>query len=669
MTDKDKKKENKSGSGASITEQVDAQENQLKEQEIISKYDKESAYRQNLMKWGWVVAIVGISLTIFHLYTAVNGPYVSIVQGAIHLGTGLALIFILYPIKRSMTKKPGVPWYDVLLAAIALYCNFHIIWNYETLVSSSIVAGYTDFDTLVAVTAVVLLLEATRRAVGLPIVIIALGAILYGVYGDWAGLGAFSHGGFTWERLTTRLFFTTEGIFSTPIQISSTFIYLFLFFGVMLVQSGIGKFFNDLAFGATGRFTGGTAKAAVSASALQGMVTGSSVANTVSSGSFTIPMMKRAGFKPEFSAAAEASASTGGQIMPPIMGAAAFIMAEYTGVPYSEIILVAIVPAMLYFSGVFMGTHFQAKKQGIYGLPKSELPSFKGILKRMDLIAPLVAIVALLLMGYTATFAAMSGIVTAFVVSLFRKDTRMSLRDLLWAFEKGARIALPVIAACATAGIIVGVVTFSGLGGKLAGAILELAAGNFFLLLFYTMIACILLGMGLPTTANYVVTASIAAPALIQFGVPDIAAHFFVFYFGIVADITPPVCLAAYAGAGIARANPMAAGVNALKLAIAAFIIPYAFVYNPVLVLEDATAMTLIPAVLTALIGMAGVSASLMGYYFAKPNIIERILLLAGGLMAIYPGNLMISLPGIAILVVIGIIHHFRNRGSKQQTA
>ncbi|PSL50957.1 TRAP transporter 4TM/12TM fusion protein [Salsuginibacillus halophilus] len=643
--------------------------------DVLEKYDRESAVRHDLGKWFWVTAIIGISLTIFHLYTAMQGPYTSLIQGAIHLGSGMALIFVLYPIKRNMTSRAGVPWYDAILAMAALYCNFYIVWNYDAL-SNAIVQGYTAQDTFVATLAVLLLLEATRRAVGIPIVIIAAIAILYGVYGNAAMFGVFSHGGFEWGDMMRRLFYRTEAIFGTPIQISSTYIFLFLFFGVMLVQTNIGKFFNDLAFGLTGRFTGGTAKAAVSASALQGTITGSSVANTVSSGSFTIPMMKRAGFKPEFTAAAEASASTGGQIMPPIMGAAAFIMADYTGVPYSEIIIIALIPAFLYFSGVFMGTHFQAKKQGIHGLPKSELPSLKSIGKRLDLLAPLVVIIGLLLNGFTPTYAALYGILTSFIVSLFREDTRMNIPKMIVTLEKAARTALPVIAACASAGIIVGIVTTTGLGGQIAGGILQLAGGNFFLIMFFTMLACILLGMGLPTTANYVVTASMAAPALIEYGVPDVAAHMFVFYFGIVADITPPVCLAAYAGAGIARANPLSAGVSAFKLAIAAFIVPYAFVYNPVLVLQgDANFMSVSIAVATALIGMAGVSAAMMNYFFAAPNMIERLLLFTGGLMAIYPatiddpGSIAITVGGIALLAVIALLQVLRNKRNKTEPA
>src|SRR5699024_2014959 len=420
-----------------------------------------------------------------------------------------------------------------------------------------------------------------------------------------------SHPGFSLDAVATDLWFQESGVFGTPIQISSKFIYLFLFFGVLLIHTNIGKIFNDMAFALTGKYTGGTAKAAVAASGMQGMVSGSSVGNTVASGSFTIPMMKKAGFKPVFSAATEASASTGGQIMPPLMGAAAFIMMEYLGVQYSTIMLAAAIPAILYFTGIFIGTHFEAKKLGILGLPKSELPVFRSLfLKYGYLLLPLFMIIGTILIGFTPQRAALLGVVSAFLVSFIRKETRMSIRKIIHVLEQGARVALPVIAAVATAGVIAGVISMTGLGSKFAAGIIALSNGVMILALIFTMIACIILGMGLPTTANYVVTATVAAPALInEFGIAPIAAHMFVFYFGIVADITPPVCLAAYAGAGIARANPFKSGVTAVKLAIAAFIIPYIIVYNPILVLVDVTPVNLVLAIITAVIGMIGVGS------------------------------------------------------------
>jgi TRAP transporter 4TM/12TM fusion protein len=636
----------------------------MSQEELLEKYDKESAYRKNLGPWGWITLVFGAALTLFQLYTGYRGSYPSIIQGSLHLGTALGLAYLFYPIHKNFTRKKGVAWYDALLAVCAMAANYYIVMNYTRLVTDASVFGFTSLDVVVATVGILLLLEATRRVVGLPIVIIALVAIAFFQFGYLIPVvgGAQS----TWSNTVTKLFFSTSGVFGTPIQISSTYIYLFLFFGVMLVQTNIGQFFNDIAFRLTGRFTGGTAKTAVVASALQGMVNGSSVANTVGSGSFTIPMMKRAGFRPEFAAATEASASTGGQIMPPIMGAAAFIMAQYTDTPYSEIMLVAIIPAILYFSGVFMGTHFEAKRAGILGVSKDQLPKTKNLLKRLDLLIPLLLIIGLLLMGYTPTFAALWAIFGAFVISFFRKDTRLSLAQIVKVLETGARTALPVICACASAGIIVGTVTVTGLGPKIAGTVIDLSGGIFFFVLFFTMIACLILGMGLPTTANYVVTATMAAPALLHFGVPVIAVHMFVFYFGIVADITPPVCLAAYAGAGIARANPMKAGVNAVKLAIAAFIIPYMFVFNPQLVLQGATVGGLIIAIPTAIIGMCGVSAGMMGYFMKRAVWFERILLVGFGLMLIYPGHVTDAI-GILGLIAIAVFQYMKEKSTKTE--
>ncbi|KZE39933.1 C4-dicarboxylate ABC transporter [Bhargavaea cecembensis] len=629
--------------------------------EVLEKYDRESHMRTNLGRWAWIVTFLGVGLTVFHLYTAYFGMLPSQKQGAVHLGTALGIIFLLFPAKAGLQKtQSSVPWYDVILAFTAMYVTYHKIIFFDSILQSRI-SGYSTPDVIISVAGILLVLEATRRTVGLPIVIVASVMIAYAVFGNYIPTQILSHAGFSFERTTTNLWYRESGVFGTPIQISAKFIFLFLFFGVMLVHTKIGQFFNDVAYSVTGRFTGGTAKAAVTASALQGMISGSSVGNTVASGSFTIPMMKKSGFKPEFAAATEASASTGGQIMPPLMGAAAFIMMEYLGVPYTDIMAAAVIPAILYFAGIFIGTHYEAKRLGISGMPKEQLPIFKQLLmKNGYMLIPLVVIIGTILVGFTPQRAALYGILSAFLVSLVRKDTRMSLRGTIRVLEEGARVALPVIAAVATAGIIAGVVSMTGLGSKFAAGIIALANGYLLLALIFTMIACIVLGMGLPTTANYVVTATIAAPALINdFGVVPIAAHMFVFYFGIVADITPPVCLAAYAGAGIARANPFKTGVTAVKLAIAAFIIPYIFIYNPILVGVDITVMGITIAILTALIGMAGVSSGLIGYFVSPSSWWERLLLIVGGLCLIDPA-MVTNLIGITMIAGIWAIQRKR---------
>ncbi|RYG73031.1 TRAP transporter permease [Lentibacillus lipolyticus] len=634
----------------------------VEKQTKLDKYDTESQSRTNLGKWAWLVAILGVSLTLFHLYTGYFGTLPSQKQGAVHLGTALGIIFILFPAKKGLQKKQhGVPWYDVSLALISIYVAYHKIFFFESILQSRI-SGYSFVDIIIAIIGILLVLEATRRTVGLPIIIVASITLLYALFGKYIPTDILSHPGFSVGTVATDLWFQESGVFGTPIQISSKYIYLFLFFGVILIHTNIGKIFNDMAFALTGKYTGGTAKAAVMASGMQGMVSGSSVGNTVASGSFTIPMMKKAGFKSEFAAATEASASTGGQIMPPLMGAAAFIMMEYLGVPYSTIMLSAAIPAALYFTGIFIGTHFEAKKFGILGLPKSELPVFRTLFVNYGyLLLPLAMIIGTVLVGYSPQRAALLGVVTAFAVSFFRKETRMSLRKIFHVLEQGARVALPVIAAVATAGIIAGIISITGLGAKFASGIIALSNGYLLLALLFTMFACILLGMGLPTTANYVVTATVAAPALInEFGIAPIAAHMFVFYFGIVADITPPVCLAAYAGAGIARANPFKSGVTAVKLAIAAFIIPYIIIYNPILVLVDVTPLNLVLAIVTAIIGMLGVSSAMIGYLARTSKIWERLVLFIGGLLLILP-ELTTNAIGLVLIIAVWAVQKRQN--------
>ena len=625
-------------------------------EDLLREHDSASRFRTGLGSWVWIVGGLSIALTLFHLYTGVFGSRPSLIQGAIHLGGATSIIFLLYPINRRVSLTDGVPWYDAVLAILSLGANLYIVVEYRHLTSNLVqIMGFREVDYIVAALGILLVLEATRRCVGLPIVIIASLAIAYSIFVY----------GMSWQNYAVGTFFTARsGVFGTPIQVSSTFIFLFLLFAVVLIRTNIGAFFNDLAFRVAGRFTGGPAKAAVAASGLQGMISGSSVANTVASGSFTIPIMKKAGFKPHVAGATEATASTGGQFMPPIMGAAAFIMAEYTGVPYAEIIVIAIIPALLYFLGVMLSVHFDAKRNGLGGLPASMLPSWTSLAKRADLIIPLVIIVWMMLDGFSPARAALWGIGAAFVLSFLRKSTRLGFVGIVKMLEAGARTALPVIAACATAGIVAGTVTSTGLGSRLGGSIIDIAQGSFLLVLLMTMIVCVILGMGLPTTANYVVTATIAAPILINnFEVPVIAAHMFVFFFGILADITPPVCLAAYAGAGIAGANPMRTGVTAVKLAIAAFLIPFVFVLEPSLLLQG-TITELIPALATLVLGMMVIAAGLAGYFFGRTSALERALLLIGGVLMVYP-HVVVSVAGLVLAVIAVVLQLIRRRGSR----
>ncbi|MGO1961474.1 MAG: TRAP transporter permease [Yaniella sp.] len=641
--------------------------------EVLRKHDTSSRYRTNLGWFGWVVGIISIIFTLYHLYAALERPFNTWIHSAFHLGGGTALIFMLYPASKKLLtlqatgnrwkdivlgRGRGVPWYDVALAGTAIYCNAYLYFNYEQLTGNAVqVLGYSTHDYIVATLGILLVLEGTRRCVGLPIIIIAVVAILYALFGNYSPV--FRHAGMSWETFSTNMFMSSgSGIFSIPIQVSGQFIFLFLFFAVVLMRTNIGQLFNDLAFRLAGKYVGGPAKAAVVASGLQGMISGSAVANTVASGSFTIPMMKKAGFKPHVAAATEATASTGGQLMPPIMGSAAFIMAQNVpDVTYNDIIIIAIIPALLYFLGAFLSVHFDAKKNMLHGLPVEELPTWRSLLNRIDLMLPLVVIVTTLVVGFTPMRAALLGIVTAFLLSFIRASTRLGFRGMVDMLIDAARTALPVIAACATAGIVAGTVTSTGLAGQLGQGLIALAGGSFLIVLVLVMIACIIMGMGLPTTANYVVTSTVAAPILYNnFDVPILAAHFFVFFFGILSEVTPPVCLAAYAGAGLANANPMTTGFTALKIAVAGFLVPYVLIFEPAMLL-DGPVTDLIPAFVTVVIGMVALAAGLAGHFLTTANVLERTVLIVSGVLLVVP-QLMVSAIGAIGLIIILVIQY-----------
>ncbi|CAM3807775.1 TRAP transporter permease [Cytobacillus oceanisediminis] len=640
------------------------------QQKLLEKYDPEAGTRKLGGIFGWIVFIGLLSFSLFHLYTGVFGMLTAQLQRSIHLGFALALIFLLFPArKKDRGRKHKVAWYDVILAILGM-----VVGAYWPLFIDEIVmrAGrLTEIDFYVGLLAVLLVLEATRRAVGLPITIIAIIFLAYAMYGPY--MPAFlAHRGLDLERLVQTMFFTTEGILGTPLGVSATFIFLFLLFGSFLVKTGVGQYFNDLAVSLAGKRTGGPAKVAIFSSALQGTISGSSVANVVTSGSFTIPMMKKLGYKKEFAGAVEATASTGGQIMPPIMGAAAFLMVEFIGggITYWDIAKAAAIPALLYFAGVWIMTHFEAKRVGLRGLNDDEMPNRKEVLKKIYLLLPILAVIVLLMSGMSVIRAALWSIVITIAVSMIRKDTRINFRDAIDALVDGARTALGVAAATAAAGIIVGVVVKTGLGLKMANGLLDLSGGLLIPTLMLTMVAAIILGMGSPTTANYVITSTIAAPAIILLGVPDLSAHLFVFYFGIVADITPPVALAAFAAAGVSGGDPIKTGVNASKLAIGAFIIPYMFVLSPELLMIDTTWYYLIWVVFTALAGMMAIGAGVIGYWLRKLNPLERLLGIAGGLMLIYPEG-MTDIIGLGIFILLIVLQVFfkRDDKAKPQTA
>ncbi len=633
--------------------------------EFLAKYDRESDYRRLDGLSGIAVAVIAVVFSLFQLYTAIFGVLDAQIQRAVHLSFGLALVYLLYPTRKSWSRS-RLHWFDVLLAVVAVAAPLYIVIFYKDLVMRAGIV--TPADMLVGALGIFFVMEAARRVVGWPIVIVATLFLGYAFAGPMLP-GTFAHQGTTLEGLVGHLYYTTEGIFGIPLGVSATFIFLFILFGAYLEKTGLGKFFIDLANAIAGWARGGPAKVAVLSSGLMGTVSGSSVGNVAGTGSLTIPMMKKLGYRPEFAGAVEAAASTGGQLMPPIMGAAAFLMAEIVGTPYVNVVKAAALPALLYFTGIWIGVHLEAKKTCLKGIPREQLPRVGNILaERGHLAIPLVGIVYLLVSGYTPMKAAMWAIVLAIGASMLRSSTRISLQDVLKGLEEGARAALGVVIACATAGIIIGVVTKTGLGLKLGSVLIDLARGQLLLTLFFTMITSIILGMGVPTTANYVITSTIAAPILVQMGVPVLAAHMFVFYFGIIADVTPPVALAAFAGAGIARSDPMKTAVNASKLAIAAFLIPYIFVLSPSLLLIDTTLPKVLLMMTTSLIGMTAIAAAVSGYLITRAQWTERILFFVGGLLMIDP-NPLTDLAGLGLLVIGCIIQWFKCANSSRNSS
>lgn len=624
------------------------EENALAE-DIKKKYDKES---DTMMYTGFmakVISALAITFSVFQLYTAIFGVLDAQLQRAVHLGFAMALSFLLYPTRKSWSRTKLHPL-DLVLAVLSAASPAYICICYQQLAMRSGIV--TPVDLIMGVMGLLLVIEATRRVVGIPMVVVVLVFLAYAFAGPYMP-GVMAHRGLTVQQLIGHLYYTTEGIFGIPLGVSSTFIFLFILFGAYLESTGLGKFFIDLANAVAGWASGGPAKVAVLSSAFMGTVSGSSVANVAGTGSFTIPMMKKLGYRKEFAGAVEAASSTGGQLMPPVMGAAAFLMAEFVGAPYIEIVEAAVVPAMLYFAGLWLGVHLEAKRTNLKGVPRDQLPKAWLIFKeRGHLALPLIVIVYLLVSGYTPMRAALVAIVLSILASSLRKSTRMKPIEIVNGLESGARNVLGVVIACASAGIIIGVVTKTGVGLKLASGLLALSGGMLLPTMFFTMITSLILGMGVPTTANYVITSTIAAPALIQMDVPVLAAHMFVFYFGIIADVTPPVALAAYAASGISGGKPLLTGVNASKLAIAAFIIPYIFVLSPELLMINATPTGILWAVATAIIGMVGLSSAMIGYLYYYSTWYERIILFASGLLMIIPG-IVTDVPGLMLFILI----------------
>lgn len=649
--------------------------------EVMRKYDRESATRI----WeGTPKIIITVIMTLFSLYCLYMTLFSTAlpeVRLTLFVGCIIILGFLTYPAKKGHVKVNSLPWYDIVLMLVGSACFFYFAINAFTLIQ--LATRIEPIHVIIGVIGILVLIELCRRCVGIPILCVVAALLIYTFYNQLSYNPSFFS---ALKNVVYKLFYTTSGVIGTPINVCFTYIVLFIIFGAFLERTGIASFFIDFANRVAGWSSGGPAKVAVISSALCGMVSGSSVGNTVTTGSVTIPMMKKTGYKPEFAGAVEAAASTGGQIMPPIMGAAAFLMAEYMDLPYAEVAVKAILPAILYFSGIFIAVHLEAKKLGLQGIPRTELPKWGYLLRNLYLILPLVLLVWLVSSGAKtmATSAALS-ILASFIIGFIhllatniRQMNGQGFGKILWltvkasllsavdALAAGAKGAITVAVACAMAGMIAGCITVTGLASILINAIVQLAGNATIVGLVLTMLCCIVLGMGVPTTANYCIMASTCAPILIQLGFSPVAAHFFVFYFGIVADITPPVALAAYAGSAIAKSNPMKTGINATKLAIAAFIVPYIFAYNPsMLFVGNVEWYDVLLISVTALLGLFGIAAALNGHLFRKIPMVLRLALVAGGLGMMIPG-LTSDLIGLAVVAAIVV---FQDISGKKQAA
>lgn len=678
----DNKKAADAAASASLQEEMDA---------VMRKYDRESATRIWAGKPKIVISVVMALFSIYCIWSTLFSTAALEIRLTAFLGLIVIMGYLTYPASKKHVHANRLPWYDIVIMVIGAAAFFYYCFNYSVLIKTlTSAAKMTPFLIAVGVAGILVLAELCRRCVGLPILVV-VGALL--VYTFVSMLNA----GQTFQQVLSRviytLFFGTSGVLSTPVQVCAKFIAVFIIFGGFLERTGIASFFIDAANAIAGWTSGGPAKVAVISSALCGMVSGSSVGNTVTTGSVTIPMMKKTGYKPEFAGAVEAAASTGGQIMPPIMGAAAFLMAEYMGVTYGQVTLWAILPAVLYFGGIFISVHLEAKKLGLKGIPRSELPRFKYLIRNVYLLLPLVFLIWMVTANIRSLqFSAAIAILISIAVSLVGTicDASAEVREtktgsvagitakktgrmILDSLEAGGKGSITVAVACAMAGMIAGCITVTGLASKLISGVIAISSAipnptlSLLLALFLTMLCCIVLGMGVPTTANYIIMATTCAPILASgMGLNLMAAHMFCFYFGIVADITPPVALAAYAGSAIAKAPPMKTAWNATRLAIAAFIIPYIFAYNNALIFvgNDVKFLSVASIVISATLGMASIASGLMGYLIRDMKAISRVALVIGGLLMVIPGTVT-DLAGLAVLVVVLILQRIENKKDK----
>ncbi len=628
-----------------MSENITPEVSQADLDSVMRKYDRESNTRIWTGKPKIAITLILAAFSIWCIYVTLFATFLEEIRLTSFMALIILMGFLIYPDRKDQIRPNYIPIYDIIFMIAGSGAFLYYTFNANQIINQG--TRFEWYQIIIGIIGILALVEITRRCVGIPILCVAGFFLIYALSYGLTNPAFFGRV----KYLVRNLFYTKEGILATPVNVCSKYIVVFIIFGAFLERTGISNFFIDMANSIAGRFAGGPAKVAVISSALCGMVSGSSVGNTVTTGSVTIPMMKKTGYQNEFAGAVEAASSTGGQIMPPIMGAAAFLMADFIGVPYADVIKRAVLPAVLYFFGIFITVHLEAKRLDLHGVPKEELPKMSRLIRKIYLLIPLVALIFWVSTNaMTMQRAASLAIVLSIVVGFINRDAHLTPGKILDALSAGGRSAITVGAACGVAGIISGTITMTGLANELINAIVGVAGDKLIIALVLTMLCCIVLGMGVPTTANYCIMAATTAPILIRMGVPIMAAHFFVFYFGIVADITPPVALAAYAGSAIAKSNPMKTAFTASRLAIAAFIVPYMFAFNPAMLLIDTTVLAVIQMTITAVIGIFGVAAGMEGYCFAQMNIVIRLVEVCGGLMLIHP-SLITDLCGLALVI------------------
>ena len=628
-------------------------------EKVLEKADAESRFRKYSGTWAKAITVIAVAMSLFHLYTSGFGTLMAMKQRSVHLAFLVLLTFLLYPgSKRAPRERPSVV--DYIWLALSLSSSLYILFAFDAF---SVRGTANPTDIFMGTVLIVCILEATRRSVGKELMILSIIFLAYGYWGEYIP-GVLGHTGFTFRRIVYQLFLSSEGIFGISLGVSSTYIFLFILFGAFLTETGMGRFIKDLAMSLAGKTIGGEAKVSIVASGLMGMINGSAVGNVAATGTFTIPLMTGAGFKPVFASAVVAVAGTGGMIMPPVMGAASFIMAEFLGVHYAKIMLAAAIPAVLYYVAEYAVIHIEAVKMGMKPIPREEIiPIRKVMRERGHLMVPIIVIVYLLLIGRTPLYAAFYGIIASVGVSFITKETRLTWKSFLKAMESGARQSVGVGIACAVVGNIIGITNLTGLGLVLGDNIVSLAGGSIIITTFLTMIVCVILGMGLPTTACYIVTATIAAPALVKLGVNPLAAHMFAYYFACLSNLTPPVAIASYGAAGLSGQSPSAVGWTGFRISLAGFLIPFTFIYNPDLLLVGGNYFSIALSTVTSLVGVVALAASLQNYLYVPMNILQRLGMFIGSILLIFPG-MATDAAGIALVAGVFFWQRMQARSS-----